>query len=88
MHYENALDALNADKHVLCEKAFTVNAAQVEELVQVSREKGLFLMEAVWTRFFPMSGQIRELLKKGEIGQVLRTSADLSIGEDVEGRPL
>ena len=41
-------------------------------------------MEAVWTRYFPMSVQIRELIQKGELGSVFRTTADLSLGEDVE----
>lgn len=78
---------LQAGKHVLCEKAFTVNAPQLERLVEVARQKGLFLMEAVWTRFFPMSVRIRKLVQDGEIGNVLRTQADLSIGEaDVEGK--
>lgn len=76
--------ALHAGKHVLCEKAFTVNAAQARILVDTAREKGLFLMEAVWTRFFPLSVQVRETIKNGEIGEVLRTVADTSFGDDVE----
>lgn len=76
--------ALNAGKHVLCEKAFTVNAAQAKILVETAKQKGLFLMEAVWTRFFPLSVQVREIIKSGEIGEVLRTVADTSFGDDVE----
>lgn len=76
--------ALNAGKNVLCEKAFTVNAAQTKILCETAKEKGLFLMEAVWTRYFPLSVQVREIISSGEIGEVLRTVADTSFGDDVE----
>lgn len=49
-HFQNAMLCLQNGKNVLCEKAFTTNAAQAEKLVQVVRAKNLFLMEAVWTR--------------------------------------
>lgn len=75
---------LLADKHVLCEKAFTVNAAQAKKLVETAKEKKLFLMEAVWTRFFPLSIQIRKMIEDGELGAVHRVIADLSFGQDVE----
>ncbi|KAJ5199574.1 hypothetical protein N7491_009629 [Penicillium cf. griseofulvum] len=83
-HYQNVRLALEAGKNVLCEKAFTVNAAQTKILVEIARKKNLFLMEAVWTRYFPLSIQIRELIQKGEIGEVLRVVADTSFGDDVE----
>ena len=83
-HYQNVMLCLEKGKHVLCEKSFTVNAAQTERLVQVAREKKLFLMEAVWTRCFPLSIRIREAIQAGEIGQVQRTFADLSLCKDVE----
>ncbi|CEJ54708.1 Putative Catalytic activity: dimeric dihydrodiol dehydrogenases [Penicillium brasilianum] len=83
-HFQNVMLALNAGKHVLCEKAFTVNAAQTKILCETAREKGLFLMEAVWTRYFPLSVQVREIIQSGEIGEVLRTVADTSFGDDVE----
>ena len=59
-HYQNAMLCLNAGKHVLCEKAFTVNAAQTKALVAKAKEKNLILIEAVWTRYFPLSIYIRE----------------------------
>ncbi|MDX5319344.1 MAG: Gfo/Idh/MocA family oxidoreductase, partial [Actinomycetes bacterium] len=49
-HHEHALLAIEAGKHVLCEKAFTQNAAQAREVVAAARAKGVFLMEAMWTR--------------------------------------
>ena len=58
-----------------------MNAKQAKKLVDTAREKGLFLMEAVWTRYFPLSIKIRELVKDGAIGKVHRVSADLSIAE-------
>lgn len=77
-HFQNTMLALNAGKHVLCEKAFTVNAKQAKLLIDTAREKNLFLMEAVWTRYFPLSVKIRELVKDGAIGKVHRVTADLS----------
>ncbi|KAK7228912.1 hypothetical protein V2G26_001082 [Clonostachys chloroleuca] len=77
-HFQNAMLALEAGKHVLCEKAFTVTASQVKKLVEKAKAKNLFLMEAVWTRFFPLSIKIRELITSGAIGTVHRTIADLS----------
>jgi predicted dehydrogenase len=72
--------ALEAGKHVLCEKAFTVNAKQTRKLVETAKSKNLFLMEAVWTRYFPLSIKIREMVTTGVIGKVHRVSADLSLG--------
>lgn len=83
-HYQNVMLCLEAGKNVLCEKAFTVNAAQTKILCETAGKKNLFLMEAVWTRYFPLSIQVRELIQKGEIGEVLRTVADTSFGEEVE----
>lgn len=72
-HFQNAMLALEAGKHVLCEKALTVTAAQTKKLVETARSKNLFLMEAVWTRYFPLSVKIRELIQDGVIGTVHRT---------------
>lgn len=77
-HFQNCIMALRAGKHVCCEKPLTVNAAQARILVDIARQRKLFLMEAVWTRFFPLSTEIRELVNGGRIGQVRRVIADLS----------
>jgi predicted dehydrogenase len=71
---------LEAGKSVLCEKAFTVNAEQAKILYKTAKVMNLFLMEAVWTRYFPLSIAVREHITSGDIGEVLRVSADLSIG--------
>ena len=83
-HFQNVMLAFEAGKNVLCEKAFTVNAAQTKILCETARKKNLFLMEAVWTRYFPLSIQVRDLIKDGAIGEVLRVAADNSFGDDVE----
>jgi predicted dehydrogenase len=75
-HFQNAMLCLQAGKHVLCEKALTVNAAQAKKLCQVAKEKNLFFMEAVWTRFFPLSIAIRDMIRAGKIGPVHRVAAD------------
>jgi predicted dehydrogenase len=76
MHHANALLALRAGKPVLVEKAFTMNAAEAEELVAVARAEGLFLMEAMWTRFLPHIAEIRRLLAEGALGKIVTVTAD------------
>src|ERR1700722_4079407 len=76
MHRDNAILALRAGKHVLVEKPFTMNAAEAREVVAVARERGLFAMEAMWTRFLPHVGVIREWLGKGLLGDVVTVTAD------------
>ena len=69
-HHEIALAALTSGKHVLCEKALTVNAREASELVSLARAKGLFLMEAMWSRFLPAMQRAFEIAASGEIGEV------------------
>ncbi|KAK3386933.1 hypothetical protein B0H63DRAFT_468668 [Podospora didyma] len=84
-HFQNAMLALNAGKNVLCEKSLTVTAAQTRKLLETAREKKLFFMEAVWTRHFPLSIKVRELIESGAIGTVYRAIADLSFNRDLPG---
>ena len=67
---------LEAGKNVLCEKALTVTAAQAKKLIETAKSKNLFFMEAVWTRYFPLSIKIRELITSGAIGKVYRTMGE------------
>ena len=83
-HFQNVMLCLEHNKNVLCEKAFTVNAAQAKILYETAKAKNVFLMEAVWTRYFPLSIAIRKAITDGVIGEVLRVSADLSIGATPE----
>ena len=75
-HYENAMLALKHGKHVLCEKPFTVNAAQSRELYAAARENGLFIMEAFWIRFLPVLLKMREIIASGEIGEIRHVRSD------------
>jgi predicted dehydrogenase len=83
MHFENVRMALEAGKGVLCEKAFTVNRQEAEALVALAREKNLFLMEAMWTRFLPALAEVRRIVDAGEIGAVRQVIADLGFNADV-----
>ena len=76
MHRADAELALRAGKPVLVEKPFTVGAAQARELVALAREQGLFLMEAMWTRFLPHVRRIRELLAEEALGEIVTVIAD------------
>ncbi|MDQ0113899.1 Gfo/Idh/MocA family protein [Paenibacillus harenae] len=75
-HKENALMLLRAGKAVLCEKPFTINAAEAEEMIRFARENGIFLMEAMWTRYLPPIRKVREWLAEGHIGEVRMVKAD------------
>jgi Predicted dehydrogenases and related proteins len=75
-HREHALLALNAGKNVLCEKPFTINLGEAEEVVRVAREKNLFLMEGMWSRCFPIMARARELARSGAIGRPRLIEAD------------
>lgn len=77
MHFEAVMTCLMAGKAVLCEKPFTINTAELEKLVKTAREKHLFLMEAMWTRYFPVMIKLRELIAQGEIGEIRMIQADL-----------
>lgn len=79
LHYENMLMCLEAGKHVLCEKAFTINAQQAIECVQFARNKNLFLMEAMWMRYFPVMGKIRDWLQEEVLGELRLVQADFCI---------
>jgi predicted dehydrogenase len=82
MHAENACMALHAGKGVLCEKAFTMNLREAEQVVALARRKKLFLMEAMWTRFMPALAQVRRIIASGEIGRVHQVAADFGYKAD------
>ncbi len=75
-HFGHAMLALEAGKPVLCEKPLTVNAAEMQKLIETARAKNLFLMEALWTRFLPIYSVVRNWLDDGLIGEIkLMTSS-------------
>ncbi len=75
-HREQALLAIAAGKHVLVEKSFTRNAAEAREIVTAAREKGVFCMEAMWTRFLPHMVALRQLINDGAVGDIISLRAD------------
>ena len=81
-HHKNCLDALQAGKPVLCEKPFMVNSKEAEEVVSLAREKRLFLMEALWTRFIPAFKRARHMWEAGVIGDVRVAMSELCFTVD------
>ena len=67
-HFAHAMLALEHGKSVLVEKAFTANAKEAKILIDTARNKGLFITEAIWTRYMPLSHKIREIMESGIIG--------------------
>ncbi|MDO5136427.1 MAG: Gfo/Idh/MocA family oxidoreductase [Eubacteriales bacterium] len=76
-HYKHAKMCLEAGKHVLCEKSFTVNADQARALCAMAKEKGLLITEAIWTRYMPSRKMIQDILESGVIGEVSSLTANL-----------
>ncbi|GCE75404.1 Gfo/Idh/MocA family protein [Cellulomonas biazotea] len=75
-HREHALLAIKAGKHVLVEKAFTRNVGEAREVFDAAREAGVFVMEAMWTRFLPHVAALHQVIEAGEIGDIVNLSAD------------
>lgn len=69
--------ALDVGRAVLCEKVFTTSLADTEDLVQRARDRRIFCMEAMWTRFTPLVAKSREIIAAGGIGDVRTVIADL-----------
>lgn len=76
MHHSGAKLALENGKHVLVEKAFTLNRDEAEDLQRIASERGLLAMEAMWTRYLPHMVRIRELIESGALGEIRAVSAD------------
>uniref|UniRef100_A0A8D2LJU6 Trans-1,2-dihydrobenzene-1,2-diol dehydrogenase n=1 Tax=Varanus komodoensis TaxID=61221 RepID=A0A8D2LJU6_VARKO len=78
-HLPAALLFIRAGKNVLCEKPLGMNATEVEMMVQAAREKKVFLMEALWTRFFPASEKMCSLLRERTVGEPLMLCAEIGL---------
>ncbi|GAA2236687.1 Gfo/Idh/MocA family oxidoreductase [Rarobacter faecitabidus] len=89
-HREHALLALEAGKPVLVEKAFTRNTGEALDIFQLAASKGLFVMEAMWTRFLPATSLVHEIIASGQIGEVVAVLADhgQKLDHDAAGRLL
>ena len=69
-HFPMAKAALEAGKHILVEKAFMNNAEEAKEIFALAKSKGLFSMEAMWTKFIPLHNKLKEIVESGEIGEL------------------
>lgn len=76
-HYEHIKLCLENGKHVLCEKAFTVNERQAAEVFAMAEQKGLLLTEAIWTRYMPMRKRLEDVLDSKIIGEPYMLTANL-----------
>lgn len=76
-HKDHMLLCLNHNKPILCEKAFTVNEAEAKEVLDLAKEKGLFVGEAIWTRYMPSRKIIDKIIGEGKIGRVTSVTANL-----------
>lgn len=68
-HYPHARLALEHNKPVLVEKSFTANLREAEELIRMAHERNIFITEAIWTRYQPMSHKVKEVMQSGIIGK-------------------
>lgn len=78
VHLEHFRLAAQASKPVLCEKPMAMSAAETREMTALAAQNGFFLMEGLWTRFFPLYDRLRELIQAGTLGRVYNVMADFS----------
>ncbi|MFD2091738.1 Gfo/Idh/MocA family protein [Blastococcus deserti] len=83
-HHAVALAALRAGKALLVEKSFTATTAGAAEVIDLARQTGVFVMEAMWTRFQPAVVAVRDLIAEGAIGEVRSVQADLGVARDYD----
>jgi predicted dehydrogenase len=83
-HKQNCLDAIAAGKHVLCEKPFTINEKEADEVLTAAKAKGIFVMEAMWTRFHPLIHDLyKALFEQTVIGDIRRTFCDFRLAINI-----
>ncbi len=75
-HKDNVIAALNAEKPVLCEKPFAVNAVEAQEMVAAAQKNNVALMEAMWSRYLPHYAQVRQIIASRILGEILTIHAD------------
>ncbi|MBN2878012.1 MAG: Gfo/Idh/MocA family oxidoreductase [Clostridia bacterium] len=85
-HKENAILCMENGKSVLCEKPAGINKQELTEMINCAKKNDVFFMEGMWTRFFPISSQIKKIAETGELGKVRHIEADFGFGswEDAE----
>ena len=77
-HFEHMKLCIDHGKAVLCEKSFTLNASQARQIAALAREKGVYVAEAIWTRYMPSRRIINEVLSSGVIGNISTLTCNLS----------
>lgn len=83
-HLETTRYALERGKAVLCEKAFTVNAKEAKELIDLARSNNTFLMEAMWMRCNPLHLRLKDLVNSGDLGEPRHVKAELGFVADYD----
>uniref|UniRef100_A0A914CC60 Trans-1,2-dihydrobenzene-1,2-diol dehydrogenase n=1 Tax=Acrobeloides nanus TaxID=290746 RepID=A0A914CC60_9BILA len=78
LHYKMVMSALDHGKHVLCEKPLGLNVKQVKEMIEKAKEKKRFLMEACFSRFFPVWAEVRKVMDQKTLGEVTAVHANLA----------
>lgn len=87
-HKEQVTQGLNHGKHILCEKPFTLNADDAQELIDLAKSKGLYLLEGVWTRFFPSVVKLKKLIFDDKaLGDINRLVMDFSFDAELDKVP-
>ncbi|MDF1567485.1 MAG: Gfo/Idh/MocA family oxidoreductase [Spirochaetaceae bacterium] len=87
-HFTEILSSLEAGKHVVCEKPLAINAMQARRCADEAKRRGLFLMEAMWMRFFPAMSELLEAFDTGLIGKPYMVGADFCINGPAAGHRL
>lgn len=85
-HKNLSIEALQAGKHVLCEKPLAVNRKQAEAMIETAKKENCFLMEAFWSRFNPSINAVFEMIKNGTIGEVNYINADFCFLKEEDHR--
>ena len=81
-HFAHAMAAIESGKHVLVEKPFTTTAADARALVAAAQAAGVFIMEAMWSKYLPQYDIVRQLVADGALGQIIQINADH--GQDID----
>ncbi|KAL2210011.1 NAD(P)-binding protein [Sarocladium strictum] len=83
-HKQNCLDAIAQGKNIMCEKSFTLNVKETKEVLAAAEAKGVFIMEAMWTRFFPLVQSLQDMVHKQKvIGDIQRVFCDFSLPQNI-----
>ena len=75
---------LNGCKHILCEKPLTLNLKQSTKLLDLTKEKNLLCVEAIWSRFFPPYQYLKKRIDDGDLGEI--KEVEVSFGFNIQAR--